>query len=221
VDGMVIMDRTIADSTALEVERRGVPVLLLARPSVAEIPSVRVAGAEPTLELTAHLLEHGRRRLAFVGDPTLSPDVQERWSAFVSAHERAGRPTPSAPVATAGYQQHNGREAALAILDVDARSRPDALVCANDQLALGAYQAAMQAGMAVPHDLAVTGWDDDPYAAHLSPPLTTVEQPMYDLGACAAELLFERLDGEDIGDVILTARAVIRHSCGCVEGEDS
>lgn len=218
VDGMVIMDRTIADGTAADVQRRGVPVLLLARPSIEDVPAVRVAGADPTRELTTHLLDHGRRRLVFVGDPELSPDVAERWRAFGDAHAVAGLARPTSPVATGGYQQHDGREVALAVLDTDGDARPDGLVCANDQLALGAYQAAARLGLSIPDDLAVTGWDDDPFAAHMDPPLTTVNQPMYDLGACAAELLFERLDGDVVGDVTLTASFVVRSSCGCVEG---
>lgn len=218
VDGMVIMDRTIPDTTAADVQRRGVPVLLLARPSFDDVPAVRVAGAEPTRQLTTHLLDHGRRRLAFVGDPGLSPDVDERWRAFCDAHGAAGHPRPTAPVVTGGYQQHDGRETAQVVLDTDAEARPDGLVCATDQLALGAYQAAARLGLSIPDDLAVTGWDDDPFAAHMDPPLTTVNQPMYDLGACAAELLFERVDGDVVDDVTLTATLVVRGSCGCVSG---
>ena len=97
---------------------------------------------------------------------------------------------------------------------------PDGLVCANDQLASGAYQAAARRGLSIPTDLAITGWDDDPFAAHLDPALTTVSQPMYELGACSAELLFERLDGDELADVTLTARPVIRRSCGCAQGEN-
>lgn len=221
VDGMVIMDRTITDRTAADVERGGVPVLLLARPSIDAVPAVRVAGAAPTRELTAHVLDHGRHHLVFVGDPKLSPDVEERWRAFGDAHVVAGRPRPAAPVATGGYQQHDGREAALAVLDAAHGSRPDGLVCANDQLALGAYQAAARLGLSIPDDLVVTGWDDDPFAEHMDPPLTTVRQPMAELGACAAELLFERLDGDVVDDVTLTAGLVVRHSCGCIEGAQS
>ena len=72
-------------------------------------------------------------------------------------------------------------------------TRPDAIVCANDEIAMGVLEAARAARITVPHDLAVTGWDDIPAARHLAPPLTTVRQPMLDLGRRAAELLRDRI----------------------------
>ena len=95
--------------------------------------------------------------------------------------------------------------------------RPDAIVCANDEIAMGVLEAARAAGIAIPDDLAVTGWDDIPAARHLAPPLTTVRQPMLDLGRRAAELLRERISTHRIEPLheVLTTEMVVRSSCGC------
>jgi len=98
-----------------------------------------------------------------------------------------------------------------------AARRPDAIMCANDEIAMGVLEAARAARITIPHDLAVTGWDDIPAASHLAPPLTTVRQPMLDLGRRAAELLRDRISthrSEPLHELLAT-EMVIRSSCGC------
>lgn len=214
VDGLVIMGRTVDDAVVEELGRRGVPVVLLARDTVGAADSVRVDNREAAVALVRHLIEHGRRSLAFVGDPAASADAGERWEGFLEAHERAGL-SPSHPPVPCAYRETDGREAARAVLGWS--SRPDALVAANDEIAMGLLEAARDAGLRVPADLAVTGWDDIPAARHLSPPLTTVRQPMHEIGRRAAALLHERI-GEPRREPrhdVLPTELVVRASCGC------
>jgi len=215
VDGLILTGRTVDDDVVRRLRDRGLPVVLLARPPVDDAPSVRAESLRPAIEVTTHVFQHGHRQLAFIGDPAASPDAEERWRGFALAHADAGVPGPAAPVAAA-FGETAGREAAEAALD----SGATALVCADDELALGAYGAVRARGLRVPEDIAVTGWDDIQLARFVSPSLTTVRQPMRVLGATAAQLLFELIADEAPSSVVLSSDVVVRASCGCEPPSD-
>jgi LacI family transcriptional regulator len=212
VDGLVVMDRTITDDAARRLEDRGTPLVLFARPQVDEIPAVRSENRRAAAELTAHLLEHGHDRLAFLGDPDAAPDLSERWLGFRAAHRAAGRRPPNKPV-RAGFSQDDAYAAALTLLD--GRRPPTAVVCATDELAAGVYGAARDLGLVVGRDVALTGWDDHPLGRALTPALTTMHQPIRELGALAASLLCMRIAGDAPRSETLPSEPVIRRSCGC------
>jgi LacI family transcriptional regulator len=220
VDGLAIFGRTVPDETIAELRSSGLPVVLLARPAVASADAVRAENRTAAEAITAHLLDvHGHRRIAFLGDPDSSPDGAERWEGFVAAHRQRDVAEPAGPVRSS-YREQEGYVAARAALDQPA-ARPTALLCANDEIALGAYAAAQEAGLRIGADVAVTGWDDIGLARHLSPPLTTVRQPMRELGALAARTLKERIAELSAGSGVaplrrvLATRLVVRESCGC------
>lgn len=211
VDGLVVMGRSIDDDTVRELARL-TPLVLLARGPVDDVPTVRSEGREPSRRLTEHLLEvHGHRHLAFIGDSGASPDVEDRWQGFQDAHRDLEVPAPSAPVAVA-LDESGGRAGAGAAL---ASGAPTALVCASDEVAMGAYGAVRDAGLKTGVDIAVTGFDDIQLARFVSPALTTVRQPMARLGRTAAELLQQRLAGAPAASLTLPSELVIRASCGC------
>lgn len=217
VDGLVVMGRTVDDAVVLQLEARGIPVVLLARPAVGAADCVRAENRQSAEALTEHLIGHGYRAFAFVGNPEASPDALERWEGFLAALRRSGVPGPAQPI-RCSYREGEGQQA------VGDRLRegptPHALVCANDEIALGAYRAARSLGYRVGLDLAIVGWDDIPAAAIVEPPLTTVRQPMRELGATAARLLLERIGGRtEPARVVLPTHPVIRSSCGCSLGE--
>jgi LacI family transcriptional regulator len=212
VDGLVIFGRTVRDDVVDEVVGMGVPVVLLARPAVPGVDTISTENAASAGRLTGHLLDHGYRRLAFLGDPTSSPDAAARWEG-VAAALTVRRIRPRRPVPCA-FDEQAGRAGAVRLLG--AASRPEALVCADDEIALGALLAAEELGLRVPGDVAVTGWDDIMAARYTRPALTTVRQPMRELGARAARALDERISGartaprHDVLDTTLQ----IRGSCG-------
>lgn len=215
VDGMVVMDRTVSDEIATEIQTR-IPVVLMARPPAANIPSVRAENIRSATALTRHLLvDHGYEDVAFLGDPAAAPDVDERWNGFLHAHRDAGIEPPQKPILTDRFNQHDGVRAAERLLAQD--TFPRALVCANDEEALGVLDAARKAGVSIPHDLAISGWDDIPAARLVTPALTTVRQPMRDLGATAGRILLGRLldPTNDEPGPVLDTELLIRHSCGC------
>ena len=213
-DGVVLFGQTVGDEVVEELERRHVPVVLLARPVLGAADSVRAENRSAARDLTEHLVGHGHRRIMFVGDPAGSPDAAERWEGFLDAHYAAGL-DPDEPVRS-GFRVADGHAAASGLLA--AARLPDAIVCANDEIAMGVLEAARAARITIPDDLAVTGWDDIPAARHLAPPLTTVRQPMTDLGRRAAELLRERISTHrsEPRHELLSTELVIRSSCGCV-----
>lgn len=214
VDGLVVMGRTVPDDVIAELHREGLPLVLLARPAVGSSDVVRTENRRNAEALTGHLLEHGHRGIAFVGDPASSPDAAERWEGFVAAHVDRGLPSPKRPVVSA-FREAEGRAAALEVLA--AASRPTALFCANDEIAIGVYAAAAERRLSIPTDLAITGWDDIPVTRFLSPGLTTVRQPLAEIGALAARLVVERVAGSRNQPVstVLPTEIMIRSSCGC------
>jgi LacI family transcriptional regulator len=96
---------------------------------------------------------------------------------------------------------------------------PQAIVCANDQMAIGTLQALLRAGIRVPEDVAVTGFDDLPVVRHLHPGLTTIHQPIQQLGSAAVDLLVSLVEGgpEATREVVFPVEIVVRGSCGCPE----
>ena len=210
VDGLIVMGRTVTDDAVRALEGGRVPLALLARPPVDDIPAVRAENLGPARELTRHLIGHGHERIAFVGDPASSPDAEERWRGFGQALDEAGASGLNAPFPSA-FDEAAGREAAGAAIE----SGATALLCASDEIALGAYGATRARGLRIPEDIAITGWDDIQLARFVSPALTTVRQPMRELGATAARLLFERIAGGVPDSVVLASDVVIRASCGC------
>lgn len=214
VDGMAIMGDTLSDATVQRLIDQEAPIVLLARRQLDGLPTVRVENVGSTRELTSHLIEmHGYTRLAFIGNPTGSPDVTDRWEGYAEAHRRAGL-DPGEPIRI-GFQQTDGLLVATRIFSGD--QWPRAIVCANDEIALGVHGAATACGLRIPGDVAITGWDDIPMARLLSPALTTIRQPMFELGAQTARTLLARIRGalDEVPDVLLPTEVIIRQSCGC------
>jgi len=131
---------------------------------------------------TEHLLELGHRRLAFVGGPPDSTPAGERLAGFRSALEAAGVDAGSATVRAGAFRYDDGLACAPMLRTGD---RPTAIFAASDDVALGVLEAARQVGLRVPEDLSVMGFDDT-FAAHAaSPQLTTVRQPLTQMGRMA------------------------------------
>lgn len=208
-DGLVVMGRTVSDEVVARVAARGVPLVLLARPAVGDIDSVQAENVASAAQLAELVVGGGARRIVFVGDPQESPDVQERCEGVT----RVVRQTPDASldvVPAAGFSEADGAEVAAAALAAD--DLPDAYVCANDELALGVLTVLNENRVDVPGHVQVTGWDDVMAARYAG--LTTVRQPMRELGATAARLLDERITGSrtDPRHDVLPTQLVVRTS---------
>ncbi len=228
VDGFAVLARTVPTED-LDVISRRLPVVMLAGPRESDhldhLDHIEVANEDGQRELTRHLIEdHGLRRLVFVGGEERAPDAQARFRGYQEACRAAGLPVREEPDLRAEMMtQAEGARAADALLDRagpggGASAPPQAMLFANDQMAIGALHALERRGVRVPDDVAVTGFDGIPLGRLVRPALTTVRQPMRQLGEEAVELLVRRLgeerDREPV-DLMLPVGVVRRASCGC------
>ena len=213
VDALAVGANTVPDSVVHALSRE-LPVVLLARAQVACCDSLRAENLANAELLTSHLFEHGRSHLVFVGDPDSSPDVAERYSGFRNAHVVAQVPLRRPPLRVP-LVEGAGIQVADEILR--RRVKVDGLVCGNDDLALAVIKRLKDHGVQLPEELAVVGWDDVLAARYITPALTTVRQPIRDLGRLAAERLRERVVGGQpvAAPRVVPTQVIIRSSCGC------
>ncbi|MGH3068985.1 MAG: LacI family DNA-binding transcriptional regulator [Streptosporangiaceae bacterium] len=215
-DGLILHDQVL-DSDQLERLSRQVPVVTLAGVATPTTSNVGGDNQGSMRELARHLVrEHGYRTLAYLGGHPDSPDNLARQAAFGDEVAAAGGTFTGGPLWQGNYCAAGGARVIDRLL-ASGGQLPRAIACANDQTALGVVYALMQHGLDVPGDVAVTGFDDIPVARHLRPQLTTVRQPIQELGATAFEVLYSMINdaGHAPRDIVLPTRLVPRESCGC------
>lgn len=199
-----------------EERRRKVnyPVVHACGCELTEAPSVRIDNAGAARELVEHLIKVGSRRIATITGPATNPHAIERLNGYREGLEAAGLPFDPALVRRGDFSMGSGSAAARELIELS--PRPDAIFSMNDEMAIGAIQAITAAGLRVPDDIAIAGFDDIGVAAHSTPALTTVSQPAEAMGAKACELLIDRIEGKAVDDVvhILPHRLVVRESTG-------
>ena len=178
--------------------------------------NVRCDNESGVRALVRHLvIEHGYRTLAYLSGHADSPDNRARARAFEGEAIAAGAKIQIGTDWQGNYSAAGGAQVIMAQLDAG-KPLPRAVVCANDQTALGVMHALARRGIAVPDEVAVTGFDDVPVARHLHPPLTTVRQPILELGATAFDVLYSKINAATVGpDVVLPVELIVRESCGC------
>jgi DNA-binding LacI/PurR family transcriptional regulator len=134
-----------------------------------------------------HLIDLGHRRIAMISGPDHA-FCRARRSGYAAAMESAGLPVPPTSLVLTQLTREHGYEAARTLLALPEQERPTAIFTATDLQAVGVYQAAREAGLSIPGDLSIVGFDDLPVAAFMDPPLTTVRQPLAEMAAAATEL---------------------------------
>jgi LacI family transcriptional regulator len=216
-DGLILHDQVL-DADQLERLSRQVPVVTLAGVATPTTANVGGDNQGSMRELARHLVRHhGYRTLAYLGGHPDSPDNLARQAAFSAEVEAAGGTFVDGPQWQGNYCAAGGARVIDRMLAGGGGQLPRAIACANDQTALGVVYALMQHGLDVPGDVAVTGFDDIPVARHLRPQLTTVRQPIQELGATAFEVLYSMINdaGHAPRNIVLPTRLVPRESCGC------
>ena len=182
-----------------------------------DIPHVVIDNQKGLRDVLAHLIGiHGHHRVAFIRGPETNPDAEERYRTYEQVLTEYGIPVEPSLVAPGTFLPEAGAQAVRLLLD-ERQVEFDAIVAANDSMAIGALEALQVRGIRVPSDVAVAGFDDLESAAALNPPLTTVRHPVYEQGRLATEMLLERLTGARVsGEVVLPTELVVRRSCGCM-----
>jgi LacI family transcriptional regulator len=216
VDGMIVMASDRATAEAIDRVAKHFPVVLM-NPAAEhagrnQVCVDNVGGARAAVE---HLIGLGHRAIALVGGPRGNSDAEQRAAGYREALRGAGI-DPSAGLEVSGdFGEQSGYAAASVLLAQQPRTT--AVFCANDGMAVGLLGALREAGVAVPQQMAVVGFDDVAIARYLSPPLTTVSVDVCELGRSAVRVLLGSLrpeaDGGRLSEV-LPARLVVRASCG-------
>jgi DNA-binding LacI/PurR family transcriptional regulator/AcrR family transcriptional regulator len=213
VDGLAFaVFHTHAEDLLPAIEA-GIPVVRLGGRQVQDgVDVVHSDDEGASAEATRHLTARGHRRIGFVCGPAAQGPAAERVAGYRAALAEAGiAPDPGLVVHTQ-FSRGGGAEGTATLLDL--AEPPDAVLCANDIMAIGALDTAAARGLRVPGDLAVMGFDDIEAAGLISPGLTTMANPAREIGRACADLLLARLSGADATDqeVIIPARLVRRAS---------
>jgi LacI family transcriptional regulator len=220
-DGLILHDRVLSPEQ-LERLSHMVPVVTLAGTPTPTTVNVHGDSKSGMKDLARHLIfDHGYTTLGFLAGHEGSPDSIAREQALADEATAAGVTLVRGQGWRGGYQAAGGAWA-IEQLIANGTALPRAIVCANDQSAIGVLHALAQHGIAVPGDIAVTGFDDMPVARHLRPQLTSVRQSIQDLAATAFETLYSMIGREAATagsprgrDIALPTRLVRRESCGC------
>ena len=193
VDGIVLVAPVLADRTIQLLKERGRPFIVVdPRQLDVKVPRVVVDNYGGMREAAQHLIDLGHKKIAFLrGAPDFESSAT-RYSGFVDAMKLAGLDTSAKLVAECDFTYAFGFKAATQIIK---KEHPTAIVCGADVLALGAVDAARALGLSIPDDMSVIGFDDLPQATHSFPGLTTVRQPLHDMGQVAARALLGQIDG--------------------------
>lgn len=206
-------DASWTDLDALRKQR--IPVVLVDRVGKeSEVSSVSVDDTVGGALAGRHLVSTGHRSVAYVSGPAHLQQVRDRRAGLLSALAEAGLPPDAMTELPANHMTvAAGRDAGARLLGLD--PRPTAVFCANDLLALGLLQVLFAAGVHVPRDMAIIGYDDIEFAAAAAVPLTSVRQPAVTMGRMAAELLLTEMDppaGHEHRSVVLQPELVVRES---------
>ena len=213
--GAIIVTSELTPSDQRSLARARLPYVLI--DPAAELPDPKVATVGATnwaggLSAVRHLLGLGHRRIAVIGGPAAMLCSRARISGYSAALASAGVDIDPALIHHGNFHHVGGYQAARALFELS--EPPTAIFAGSDEQAFGVAEAARVTGRRIPEDLSVVGFDDLPMSRWFSPPLTTVRQPLADMGRIAAEMLLTMIDGREphSRQVELATELVVRSS---------
>jgi LacI family transcriptional regulator len=220
-DGVILVTSRLASSQVGQFHGAGIPLVVIdpANTPPADIPSVGATNWAGGFEATEHLLSLGHRRIGAVTGPANMLCSLARLDGYRSALERAGIPVDPALTTYGDFQHEGGFAHAVELLALP--DPPTAIFAGSDQMAFGVYEAARQRGLRIPDDLSVVGFDSLPVSRWASPPMTTVRQPLAEMGSAAAQMLGDLIDGIPLRSnrVELSTELQVRESTGAPKKE--
>jgi len=193
VDGLLMLSSDVDDPILPMLIRDATPLVLVGRhPYLPEVSSADVDNLGGARAAVRHLIELGHERIATITGPLFMAAAMDRRDGYKQALAEALIPIRPEMIREADFTQAGGHFCMRALLEID--RPPTAVFTASDPMAIGAIRAIVEAGLSVPRDISVVSFDDLPLSRMLTPPLTTIHQPLYELGAAAADLLLNRLE---------------------------
>jgi DNA-binding LacI/PurR family transcriptional regulator len=193
VDGVIICSTPVSIEQSRQLASFGVPIVVVNNQAAEEYRySIYHDDVDGSRQVTRHLIGLGHRKIAYLGNATSGRSTLDRLAGLQQELEAAGLSIPAAYI---HQVPGGGPEDGIAGLEhfLDLSDRPTALVCYNDMMAVGVLKGLQQAGIHVPEEMSVTGFDNIVFSAYTNPPLTTFDQPKQFIGAEAARLLLDLL----------------------------
>ena len=215
VDGFVIVRTRCQDPRIEYLCQTDFPFVAFGRTeNSCDFPYVDEDSEHGMRLMAHHLADKGHQRIAFIGAPEGLMFAHYRLDGFRKGLEEKGLSLDYELIITGDLTQRDGYRQALALLD--SANPPTAIAASNDLMALGAISAAQKHGLVVGKDIAITGFDNIPLAEHSHPPLTTIHQPIYQIGNMVCEMLIDLVQGKSIEThhTLLEPKLVLRESCG-------
>jgi LacI family transcriptional regulator len=213
-DGVILVTSELTGAQLEQLRSAGIPLVVVdpVNPPPADLPSVGATNWAGGLAATEHLLSLGHRRIGAIAGPGDYLCSRARIDGYRSALERAGIAFDHVLVRHGDFQHEGGFARGGELLDLP--EPPTAVFAGSDQQAFGVYEAARQRGLRIPQDFSVVGFDELPIARWVSPPLTTVRQPLNEMGRAAAQMLGELIEGVPLRStrVELSTELIVRES---------
>jgi LacI family repressor for deo operon, udp, cdd, tsx, nupC, and nupG len=194
VDGMLILGGALPETLKAPALRRRL-VAVIERIVTSGVPVVEIDNQAGGREATRHLIGLGHRRIGHIGGSLPTTATPKRFQGYADALAEAGLALEPELVRYGTFSIPTGTEQMAALLALP--QPPTAVFCGSDEIAIGAIRAIKQAGLQVPEDISIVGFDNIYFAAAYDPPLTTIDQPARQLGHAAMRLLADRLAGQD------------------------
>ena len=200
------------------LRRRGFPFVLIDHQGIDETgPSVGATNRSGGYAAARYLIELGHRRIGFITGTLDLRCSTDRLDGYRDALEEFDLPFDPALVYEGDFMQPDGYRGAHTLLALP--DRPTAIFASNDVMAFGAMEAVRECGLRIPADISIVGFDDIPQASHVHPHLTTIRQPLEQMGRLAARMLLQLIANPNMGAsrVELTTELIVRHSCRALE----
>ncbi|SDZ25228.1 LacI family DNA-binding transcriptional regulator [Herbiconiux ginsengi] len=221
-DGLILSPLRFTEELCVQLRASRLPIVIIGSlPAGIELDNVRADSGRGIALAVDHLVEQGRQRIAFINGPVDTAPGAARLNGYLRALTEQGRPlNADAQVNASDFTYRAGLKAANALLD---QTTPDAIVCANDLLAVAAMKVIFKRGLRVPDDIAIVGMDDTDIADLAQPAITSVDLRSTKRARMAAKLLLRRLENPQapVEQVVIEPKLVVRASSvsGCAEAE--
>ncbi|VAW42238.1 Transcriptional regulator, LacI family [hydrothermal vent metagenome] len=215
IDGLILSSVEFNDSRVAYLMDLNFPFVAFGRSNPEwDFPYVDIDGSDGIQQVTNHLLQQGHRRIAILAWPETSRTGEDRLHGYYEAMRQANVNIEPEWVIRGENTTSVGYKMAEQLLQLTPAKRPTALICLSDTMAIGAMNAAQNIGFVVGQDIAITGFDDVPLIQYMRPPLTTVRQPIWEVGQRIIELLFQAMAGEISLErhILLKPKLIIRQS---------
>jgi LacI family transcriptional regulator len=217
-DGVILVTSDLAPPMHAELRRLNVPVVVVDPAGVPamDVPTIGAMNWSGGLRATEHLLSLGHRRIGFIAGPKRLLCSRARLDGYRAGLEAAGISLREELIQQGDFYHESGFKGGSALLALP--RPPTAIFAASDQMAFGVYEAVRQRGLRVPDDISVVGFDDLPEARWASPPLTTIRQPLAEMGLVAARTVLRLAQGEEIETprIELATDLVVRDSTAAI-----